>query len=82
MPKSMNLKKWGNGIGILLPKAILDMLTLKVNDEVEINVINDNIVISPVKRKHLTLAQRFSEYEGETSQTEFWNDNPVGKEQI
>lgn len=82
MPKIMNLKKWGNGIGILLPKAILDMLTLKVNDEVEIKVVEDNIVISPVKRKHMTLAERFSEYEGETSQTEFWDDNPIGKEQI
>lgn len=74
------IKKWGNGTGILLPRAILDMLSIKTDDAVEISVTDQSIIISPVKKKHLTLAERFASYEGETKQEEYWNDNPAGKE--
>lgn len=80
--KTAQVKKWGNGTGILLPKVILDMLTIKVNDSVEISVNEQNIVISPIKKKHLTLVERFADYEGETKQDEYWKDGPTGKEII
>lgn len=77
--KDMNLKikKWGNGSGILLPKVILDMFSLKTDDCFSMSIENDRIVLSPVKKRHMTLAERFAEYEGETKQEEFWTDAPI-----
>lgn len=75
-----NIKKWGNSTGVLLPKVLLDLLSIKTNDPVEISIDKKNIIISPIKKKHLSLAERFADYEGETSQTEYWNDDPIGKE--
>lgn len=78
--KTTSIKKWGNGAGILLPKVILDMLSIKINDPVEISIKEQNIIISPVRKKHLTLAERFANYEGKTKQEEYWSDGPTGKE--
>lgn len=80
LSKTTQIKKWGNGSGILLPKVILDMLSIKTNDHVEISIRDQNIMISPVKKKHLTLAERFAAYEDETKQPEYWSDSPTGKE--
>lgn len=78
--KTTSIKKWGNGVGILLPKVILDMLSIRADDSVEIAVNNQSIVISPVRKKHLTLAERFANYDGKTRQDEYWSDEPAGKE--
>ena len=76
------IKRWGNGNGILLPKVMLDMLSLKADDYLSIELVDDKIVLSPAKKKGLTLAQRFANYEGETKQEEYWVDEPVGKEEF
>lgn len=75
-----NIKKWGNSTGVLLPKVLLDMLSIKASDPVEISVAENNIIISPVKKKHLTLKERFTGFNGKTEQVEYWQDDPVGKE--
>lgn len=80
MMKTIQIKKWGNSKGILLPKAILDMLSLKIDDSVDIEVVEQKIIISPVKKKHRSLAERFKDFEGETKHAEYWTDEPVGKE--
>lgn len=80
--KTTQIKKWGNGSGILLPKTVLDMLSMKANDPVVISVDDENIIISPVKKKHISLSERFASYEGKTKQEEYWEDLPRGKEVI
>ena len=74
------IKRWGNGNGILLPKVMLDMLSLKADDYLSIELIDDKIILSPAKKKGLTLAERFANYNGETKQEEYWSDEPIGKE--
>lgn len=82
--KGMNIKikRWGNGNGILLPKALLDMFALKADDNLSVIIKDEKIVLSPVEKEHKTLVERFAEYSGETQQKEFWNDNPTGKEEV
>ena len=74
------IKRWGNGNGILLPKVMLDMLSLKADDYLLVELIDDKIILSPAKKKGLTLAERFANYNGQTKQEEYWSDEPVGKE--
>ncbi|MBQ9840567.1 MAG: hypothetical protein IJO78_03125 [Erysipelotrichaceae bacterium] len=75
------IKKWGNGSGILLPKVLLDMLALKVDDLLSIELVDNKIVLSPNK-KSKTLEELFEGFEGETIQEEYWLDEPRGKEII
>lgn len=80
---SIKIKKWGNGNGILLPKALLDMLSLKVDDYLAVEMEEDRIILSPIKRKGLTLAQRFSNYNEVEKQQEYYlDDETLGKEMI
>lgn len=78
--KTAQIKKWGNSKGVLLPKVILDMLSLKTDDAVDIDVIDQEIVITPIKKKPKSLLERFEGYGGVTKQEEFLSDETVGKE--
>jgi len=78
------IQKWGNSQGIRLPKIILETLSLKENDPVEIIVNDDSIVIKKAARKRRakkSLDERFENYDGEFFEFEEidWG-KPVGRE--
>ncbi|MDK9711187.1 AbrB/MazE/SpoVT family DNA-binding domain-containing protein [Acidaminobacter sp.] len=57
------INKWGNGQGIRLPKAILELLGIDVNDPVEIEIEDNKIIISKISTsKELTLDDLFKDY--------------------
>lgn len=56
------ITKWGNSQGIRLPKSILDAVSMREGEEVEIKAVDDTIVIYPAK-KALTLKDLFEGYE-------------------
>ena len=70
---TIKIKKWRNGNGILLPKAILNMFSLKENDK---------IILTPIKKGYISLSERFKDYKGNTHQNEYWEDDTIGKEII
>ncbi|MCL2054987.1 MAG: AbrB/MazE/SpoVT family DNA-binding domain-containing protein [Oscillospiraceae bacterium] len=45
------IQRWGNSQAVRLPKAILDLLLLQENDQVDIVAENDSIVIRKSARK-------------------------------
>ena len=57
------LQKWGNSDGIRIPSSFLKSLNLKTNDVVELKQKEDTIIISKLKKKHLTLEERFEMFE-------------------
>ncbi|MCM1272128.1 MAG: AbrB/MazE/SpoVT family DNA-binding domain-containing protein [Clostridium sp.] len=77
------IQKWGNSQGIRIPKAFLEALGMMENDLVELSRVDDNIVITKVKKEKeltLTLEDIFKDYDGEYSAEEFDWGAPVGKE--
>lgn len=75
------IQKWGNSQGIRIPKAFLEALGMVENDTVELNRVDDNIVITKVKKeKELTLEDIFKDYQGEYAVEEFDWGSSVGKE--
>lgn len=75
------IQKWGNSQGIRIPKAFLDALGMMENDLVELNRVDDNIVITKVKKeKTLTLDDIFKDYTGESTVEDFDWGSPIGKE--
>ena len=80
--KGVKVSKWGNGQGIRLPMAVMNLLSLNVGDELSMEVEDEKIILSPKKKKPMTLAERFAYYDGPTTQEEFWDNDIVGKEVI
>jgi antitoxin MazE len=49
---SVKIQKWGNSLGVRIPKAVIEKVNLSENSEVEIESKNGTIVIFPAKRKY------------------------------
>ena len=47
------LNKWGNGQGFRVDKKVIKALHLEIGDEVEYQVENDKLVITPIRKKKL-----------------------------
>lgn len=73
----LDVKQWGNNLGVRLPAAIARESHLKAHQRVRISVLNGEIIIKPIIETVLTLEQRLAmfnpvEHGGElmiTSQT-------------
>jgi antitoxin MazE len=50
------LQKWGNSLGVRIPKSIIEKINLEENDELIIEQQDGKIVIFPAKKK-LSLAE-------------------------
>lgn len=74
------IQKWGNSQGIRIPKAFLEALGMMENDLVELSRVDDNIVITKVKKEEeITLEDIFKNYDGKYEAEEFDWGSPVGK---
>ncbi len=45
------LQKWGNSLGVRIPKSIIEKINLEENDELIIEQQDGKIVIFPAKKK-------------------------------
>lgn len=50
---SVKIQKWGNSLGVRIPKAVIEKVNLVENSEVEIESKNGTIVIFPAKKEYL-----------------------------
>jgi len=46
-----SVQKWGNGTGVRIPKKVLVAAKIQLNQELNINLKNGSIVLTPVKTK-------------------------------
>lgn len=75
------INKWGNGQGIRLPKAILELLGINVNDSVEIEIEDNKIIISKISTsKELTLDDLFKDYADDYKPSLIEWEKPKGDE--
>ncbi len=56
----LDIKQWGNNLGVRLPAAVARAANLHVNQRVRIAVDDGQVVISPVADAPLSLAQRLA----------------------
>ena len=47
------LKRWGNSIGLRIPKGIADSIGLKADDTVDINASQDGFEVKKARRKYV-----------------------------
>jgi len=59
----LDIKQWGNNLGVRLPAAVAREAHLHVDQRVRISVEGDQVVITPVDTMRLTLEQRLAVYD-------------------
>lgn len=77
------IQKWGNSQAVRIPKILLESVSLKENEEVEIMANEDSIIIKRPARKRRagkSLEERFENYTGDYQCSEYDWGKPAGKE--
>lgn len=59
----LDIKQWGNNLGVRLPAAIAREAHLHADQRVRISVVDGQIIITPVLDEPLTLEQRLAHYD-------------------
>lgn len=73
------LQKWGNSVGIRIPKSMLKELNWQINDLCELKIEERNLIMAK-KEKTISLEERFENYNGDNLSEDFVWDEPQGKE--
>lgn len=61
----LDIKQWGNNLGVRLPAAVARAAHLRVDQRVRVSVEDGQIVIRPADESALTLEQRLVQYDPE-----------------
>jgi antitoxin MazE len=59
----MDIKRWGNNLGVRLPAAVAREAHMHVDQRVRVSVEGDKVVITPVANLPFTLEQRLAAYD-------------------
>jgi antitoxin MazE len=80
--KTIRVNRWGNGLGIRLPKEFIDSASITETSNVEVNISDKGLFITRAKepRKHIPLAERFKNYKGDyNGETVDWGRDVGGE---
>jgi len=76
----LDIKQWGNNLGVRLPAAVARAAHLHADQRVRVSVEDGQIVICPADASSLTLEQRLAKFDPERHGGEAMASEPVGAE--
>ena len=76
----LDIKQWGNNLGVRLPAAVARKANLHVDQRVRVTVEGTQVVITPVADAPLTLEQRLALFDPARHGGEAMVSSPVGAE--
>ena len=79
---SSTVKKWGNSLGIRVPKAIAEQVDLANGTEIEFDTTGGVLTIRPKRRRRrkYKLPELLAKYKGPSPHRRWLGDPPVGRE--
>lgn len=77
----LDIKQWGNNLGVRLPAAVARAARLRVDQRVRISVEDRAIVIRPVENAVLTLEERLALFDPQKHGGEVMQSRALGAEQ-
>ena len=77
----LNIKKWGNNLGVRLPARITTEAGLHEDQQVELRVENGLVIISPVPKEKLSLEQRLKRFDPKLHGGETMATGQIGAEE-
>lgn len=78
----LEIKIWGNSLGVRIPSAVAREARLKANQPVKLTVEHGRIVVTPQAPKPLTLAERLERYDPALHGGEVMATKPIGAEKL
>jgi antitoxin MazE len=64
MPEvELDIKQWGNNLGVRLPAVIAREAHLSADQRVRVSVKGNQVTITPIEELSLTLAQRLEKFD-------------------
>ena len=65
--RTIRVNRWGNDLGIRLPKEFIDKAHITETSQVEVSITDKGLFIMQAKRqrKHIPLSERFKDYKGD-----------------
>ena len=77
---TLDIKTWGNSLGVRLPASVARAAHLKADQRVRITVEEGRIIITPQGDRPLTLAERLARFDPAVHGGEAMAVAPVGGE--
>ncbi len=74
------VRKWGNSLGLRIPKSIAEQTGVKEGSAVNLSVEDDRLVITPVQVEAYRLADLLERVTDENLHGEIDFGDPVGRE--
>ena len=74
------IKKWGNSLGLRIPKTTLDQLGIQENDEILVEIGENKIILTPVKKHSYNLTELVSKINNSNLHNEVTTGDQVGSE--
>jgi len=59
----LDIKRWGNSLGVRLPAAVAREAHLRVDQRVRVSVEGNHVIITPADASRFTLEQRLAAYD-------------------
>ncbi len=76
----LEIKIWGNSLGVRIPSAVARAARLSANQSVRLTVDDGRVVITPQAPKALSLAERLERYDPKVHRGEAMSATPIGAE--
>lgn len=76
----LDIKQWGNSLGIRLPASVAREAHLRIDQRVRISVEGGQVVITPVIDAPLTLEQRLARFDPARHGGEVMTSQAIGAE--
>jgi antitoxin MazE len=74
------VQKWGNSLGVRLPRAVTKEARIEAGSEVDVQLVKGEIVLRPVRRKKYNLADMLAQIDPDNLPEKIDWGPPVGKE--
>ncbi|MEX0782637.1 MAG: AbrB/MazE/SpoVT family DNA-binding domain-containing protein [Dehalococcoidia bacterium] len=74
------VQKWGNSLAIRLPKRVAEDVRLRERSEVEMDVVDGRVVVTPVNVDEPSIEELIASIDPETVHPETDWGPPLGKE--
>ncbi len=74
------VQKWGNSLGIRLPKSIAEQVKIREGTVVEFDASGGILTIRPKRRRKYTLSQLLAKCKGPSPHRDLDKKPPVGRE--
>lgn len=76
----LNIKHWGNNLGVRLPAAVAKAARLHADQRVRVSVENGCVVIAPADDRELSLDERLARFDPDRHGGEVMIASAVGAE--